>query len=315
MLEAPERRGGPLQRTPRGPFQFLPALCPKVVGSMPTLWSAGSSSGNLNLFPEPGSKSEETSKKQLSKDSILSLYGSQTPFRCPPKVEFTGVMAVCQPGNGGLPCRNYLLCQGQFLWGPWHHTPTSLSMTFLVKLLDYQEIDIVTQSHASVGSGLCEAWLGVWIWTLKGEVPGSAALASQRICLRNLSWKGQPASARLSICVHSFTNLCVCSLGKGVHGSCSDGAILMATQFPGAAPNSPMGSMMPPPVGMVAQPGASGMVAPMAMPAGYMGGMQALMMVLNEMMTTQQAGLHGRHGSYASDACMGFSQLSSCSGT
>lgn len=48
---------------------------------------------------------------------------------------------------------------------------------------------------------------------------------------------------------------------------------------------------MPPPVGMVAQPGASGMVAPMAMPAGYMGGMQASMMgVPNGMMTTQQAG-------------------------
>ena len=49
--------------------------------------------------------------------------------------------------------------------------------------------------------------------------------------------------------------------------------------FPGVTPpNSLMGSMMPPPVGMVAQPGASGMVAPMAMPAGYMGGMQASMM-------------------------------------
>lgn len=62
--------------------------------------------------------------------------------------------------------------------------------------------------------------------------------------------------------------------------------------FPGVAPpNSIMGSMMPPPVGMVAQPGASGMVAPMAVPAGYMGGMQASMMgVPNGMMTTQQAG-------------------------
>lgn len=62
--------------------------------------------------------------------------------------------------------------------------------------------------------------------------------------------------------------------------------------FPGVTPpNSIMGSMMPPPVGMVAQPGASGMVAPMAMPAGYMGGMQASMMgVPNGMMTSQQAG-------------------------
>lgn len=46
---------------------------------MPTAGSAGSVPENLNLFPEPGSKSEEIGKKQLSKDSILSLYGSQTP--------------------------------------------------------------------------------------------------------------------------------------------------------------------------------------------------------------------------------------------
>ncbi|NWV42831.1 SMAP2 protein, partial [Grantiella picta] len=51
----------------------------KVVGSMPTSGSAGSVPENLNLFPEPGSKGEEVGKKQLSKDSILSLYGSQTP--------------------------------------------------------------------------------------------------------------------------------------------------------------------------------------------------------------------------------------------
>jgi stromal membrane-associated protein len=62
--------------------------------------------------------------------------------------------------------------------------------------------------------------------------------------------------------------------------------------FPGVTPpNSIMGGMVPPPVGMVAQPGASGMLTPMAMPAGYMGGMQASMMgVPNGMMTTQQAG-------------------------
>lgn len=46
---------------------------------MPTAGSAGSVPENLNLFPEPGSKVEEVGKKQLSKDSILSLYGSQTP--------------------------------------------------------------------------------------------------------------------------------------------------------------------------------------------------------------------------------------------
>ncbi|KAJ7423160.1 Stromal membrane-associated protein 2 [Willisornis vidua] len=51
----------------------------KVIGSMPTSGSAGSVPENLNLFPEPGGKGEEVAKKQLSKDSILSLYGSQTP--------------------------------------------------------------------------------------------------------------------------------------------------------------------------------------------------------------------------------------------
>ncbi|NXL57266.1 SMAP2 protein, partial [Chordeiles acutipennis] len=51
----------------------------KVTGSMPTSGSAGSVPENLNLFPEPGNKGEEVGKKQLSKDSILSLYGSQTP--------------------------------------------------------------------------------------------------------------------------------------------------------------------------------------------------------------------------------------------
>ncbi|XP_037058804.1 stromal membrane-associated protein 2 isoform X4 [Peromyscus leucopus] len=135
----------------------------KAGGSMPTPGSAGSVPENLNLFPEPGSKSEETGKKQLSKDSILSLYGSQTPQ---------------------MPAQAMFMAPAQMAY------PTAY--------------------------------------------PG----------------------------------------------------------FPGVTPpNSIMGSMMPPPVGMVAQPGASGMVAPMAMPAGYMGGMQASMMgVPNGMMTTQQAG-------------------------
>ncbi|NXI76360.1 SMAP2 protein, partial [Rhipidura dahli] len=68
----------------------------KVVGSMPTSGSAGSVPENLNLFPEPGGKGEEVGKKQLSKDSILSLYGSQTPqlpaqgamFRAPPPMAY-----------------------------------------------------------------------------------------------------------------------------------------------------------------------------------------------------------------------------------
>ncbi|XP_036877164.2 stromal membrane-associated protein 2 isoform X2 [Manis javanica] len=135
----------------------------KIVGSMPTAGSAGSVPENLNLFPEPGSKSEETGKKQLSKDSILSLYGSQMPQ---------------------LPAQAMFMAPAQMAY------PTAYP------------------------------------------------------------------------------------------------------SFPGVTPpNSMMGSMMPPPVGMVAQPGASGMVAPMAMPTGYMGGMQASVMgVPNGMMTTQPAG-------------------------
>lgn len=135
----------------------------KAVGSMPTAGSAGSVPENLNLFPEPGSKSEETGKKQLSKDSILSLYGSQTPQ---------------------MPAQAMFMAPTQMAY------PTAYP------------------------------------------------------------------------------------------------------SFPGVTPpNSIMGSMMPPPVGMVAHPGASGMVTPMAMPAGYMGGMQASMAgVPSGMMTTQQAG-------------------------
>ncbi|NWI60321.1 SMAP2 protein, partial [Calyptomena viridis] len=106
----------------------------KAIGSMPTSGSAGSVPENLNLFPEPGGKGEEVGKKQLSKDSILSLYGSQTPqlpaqgamFMAPapmayPTAAYPGfpgvppsssvmgsVMApsvgmVAQPGAGGIP--------------------------------------------------------------------------------------------------------------------------------------------------------------------------------------------------------------------
>lgn len=35
-------------------------------------------SGDLDLFTEQTTKSEEVTKKQLSKDSILSLYGAGT---------------------------------------------------------------------------------------------------------------------------------------------------------------------------------------------------------------------------------------------
>ncbi|MBW02578.1 Stromal membrane-associated protein 2, partial [Eschrichtius robustus] len=65
---------------------------------MPTAGSAGSVPENLNLFPEPGSKSEETGKKQLSKDSILSLYGSQTP-----QMPAQGYMGGMQASMMGVP--------------------------------------------------------------------------------------------------------------------------------------------------------------------------------------------------------------------
>ncbi|NWW40058.1 SMAP2 protein, partial [Panurus biarmicus] len=80
----------------------------KVVGSMPTSGSAGSVPENLNLFPEPGGKGEEVGKKQLSKDSILSLYGSQTSqvpaqgamFMAPAQL---GYPAAPYPGFPGVP--------------------------------------------------------------------------------------------------------------------------------------------------------------------------------------------------------------------
>ncbi|NWI14186.1 SMAP2 protein, partial [Crypturellus soui] len=79
----------------------------KVTGSMPTAGSAGSVPENLNLFPEPGGKGEEGGKKQLSKDSILSLYGSQTPqlpaqgamFMAPAQMAYP---AAAYPGFPGV---------------------------------------------------------------------------------------------------------------------------------------------------------------------------------------------------------------------
>ncbi|KAF1469673.1 Stromal membrane-associated protein 2, partial [Megadyptes antipodes antipodes] len=78
----------------------------KVTGSMPTSGSAGSVPENLNLFPEPGGKGEEVGKKQLSKDSILSLYSSQTPqlpaqgamFMAPAQVAYPAAAYTSFPG-------------------------------------------------------------------------------------------------------------------------------------------------------------------------------------------------------------------------
>ncbi|KAM3933756.1 stromal membrane-associated protein 2 [Leptodactylus fuscus] len=87
----------------------------QTVSSMPVTGS-GSVPENLNLFPESGGKAEEGTKKQLSKDSILSLYGPQTPqipaqgavFMAPAQMPYpsayTGFPAVPSPSGvmGGM---------------------------------------------------------------------------------------------------------------------------------------------------------------------------------------------------------------------
>ncbi|KAG8588137.1 hypothetical protein GDO81_005885 [Engystomops pustulosus] len=82
----------------------------QTASSMPVTVS-GSVPENLNLFPESGGKAEEGTKKQLSKDSILSLYGPQTPqipaqgalFHAPAQMPYpspyTGFPAVPSPSG------------------------------------------------------------------------------------------------------------------------------------------------------------------------------------------------------------------------
>ncbi|XP_029818916.1 stromal membrane-associated protein 2, partial [Manacus vitellinus] len=62
--------------------------------------------------------------------------------------------------------------------------------------------------------------------------------------------------------------------------------------FPGVTPSgSMMGGLLAPSVGMVAQPGPGGMVAPLAIPAGYVGSVQAAVLgVPNGVMGAQQGG-------------------------
>ncbi|KFQ27932.1 Stromal membrane-associated protein 2, partial [Merops nubicus] len=64
------------------------------------------------------------------------------------------------------------------------------------------------------------------------------------------------------------------------------------TSFPGVPPSSSMmGGMVAPSVGMMAQPGAAGLVTPMAIPAGYVGNVQAAVLgVPNGLLAAQQAG-------------------------
>uniref|UniRef100_A0A8C5LVP4 Small ArfGAP2 n=1 Tax=Leptobrachium leishanense TaxID=445787 RepID=A0A8C5LVP4_9ANUR len=83
----------------------------QVIGSMPAPLSSGSVPENLNLFPESGGRVEDGGKKQLSKDSILSLYGSQPTqmpaqgalFMAPAQVAYQsaypGFQTVPPPGS------------------------------------------------------------------------------------------------------------------------------------------------------------------------------------------------------------------------
>ncbi|XP_068926830.1 stromal membrane-associated protein 1 isoform X2 [Petaurus breviceps papuanus] len=66
---------GPMISNPLPATVIPPAQGPPTVPVAATL-TAGSS--DLDLFTEPTAKSEESAKKQLSKDSILSLYGTGT---------------------------------------------------------------------------------------------------------------------------------------------------------------------------------------------------------------------------------------------
>ncbi|XP_053310720.1 stromal membrane-associated protein 2 isoform X2 [Spea bombifrons] len=100
-----------------GPIPTMAAsTSSQAVSSMSVTASSGSVPENLNLFPESGAKTEEGGKKQLSKDSILSLYGSQPPqipaqgalFMAPAQMAYPGAYAgfpaVPPPGSvmGGM---------------------------------------------------------------------------------------------------------------------------------------------------------------------------------------------------------------------
>ncbi|XP_071998273.1 stromal membrane-associated protein 1 isoform X2 [Engystomops pustulosus] len=58
------------------PLPASSAATTQVTTTAPTTSSIPSSSGDLDLFTEPSTKPEDTPKKPLSKDSILSLYGT-----------------------------------------------------------------------------------------------------------------------------------------------------------------------------------------------------------------------------------------------
>nr|XP_056712503.1 stromal membrane-associated protein 1 isoform X2 [Euleptes europaea] len=100
---------GPMISNPLPASSVPPSQSASTISAAPTLSAA---SGDLDLFTEQ-TKSEESAKKLLSKDSILSLYGTGTmpqqnapgvfmgpqsmPFTAPPSTHFQGFPAMGVP--------------------------------------------------------------------------------------------------------------------------------------------------------------------------------------------------------------------------
>ncbi|NXN31269.1 SMAP1 protein, partial [Nycticryphes semicollaris] len=101
---------GPMISNPLPAAAVPPA---QSTSTKPTAASLSVASGDLDLFTEQTTKSEELAKKQLSKDSILSLYGTGTmqqqsasgmfmgsssmPFTTQPSTHFQGFPAMGVP--------------------------------------------------------------------------------------------------------------------------------------------------------------------------------------------------------------------------
>ncbi|XP_050806786.1 stromal membrane-associated protein 1 isoform X2 [Gopherus flavomarginatus] len=108
---------GPMISNPLPAASVPPA---QSTSTKPTAATLSAASGDLDLFTEQTTKSEESAKKQLSKDSILSLYGtgsvqqqnapgifmgsSSMPFTTQPSTNFQGfpAMGVPVPAAGGI---------------------------------------------------------------------------------------------------------------------------------------------------------------------------------------------------------------------
>uniref|UniRef100_A0A8C0HGM9 Small ArfGAP 1 n=1 Tax=Chelonoidis abingdonii TaxID=106734 RepID=A0A8C0HGM9_CHEAB len=108
---------GPMISNPLPAASVPPA---QSTSTKPTAATLSAASGDLDLFIEQTTKSEESAKKQLSKDSILSLYGTGTmqrqnapgifmgsssmPFTTQPSTNFQGfpAMGVPVPAAGGI---------------------------------------------------------------------------------------------------------------------------------------------------------------------------------------------------------------------